>query len=444
MKVLLTNHSLGARAGTELYVRDVALALQRRGFTPMAYSTELGEVAEELRAAGVPVVSDLAQLPDTPEVIHGHHHLETLTALLRFPAVPALSFCHGWLPWQEAPLRFPRVRRYVAVDDLCRERLLQEDIAPEQIVTVRNFVDLERFRPRDPLPPQPRRALVFSNDFTDNNGLAVIREACARLGLPLDVAGLGAGSPQARPEEHLGQYDLVFAKGRSALEAMAVGTAVVLCAVRGLGPLVTRADAAELYCWNFGFRTLQQKLDVASLIEQIQRYDAADASAVSAYIRQHASLDQAVSQLVSLYEEVTSEWLTFDAYGEHEAVERYLHEWTPRFRLWTAAPERDAYAARTQALSEELREVREDARHQREEQLTLQGQLAASRRQTEVARAEAEAALRLRDNVRARLHEVESSLSWRWSQAGLRHPLTERLLGRMLRRWAAQRRAPTP
>ena len=38
-----------------------------------------------------------------------------------------------------------------------------------------------------------------------------------------------------------GDYDLVFAKARCALEAMAVGAAVVLCDTHGLGPMVTSA-----------------------------------------------------------------------------------------------------------------------------------------------------------------------------------------------------------
>ena len=40
----------------------------------------------------------------------------------------------------------------------------------------------------------------------------------------------------ARPEEALGSYDIVFAKARAAAEAVATGTAVVLCDVAGAGP----------------------------------------------------------------------------------------------------------------------------------------------------------------------------------------------------------------
>ena len=108
LRILVTNTWLDARAGSELYVRDLATALLARGHTPIVYSPVLGEVAREIRAATIPVVDDLGALGAPPDVIHGHHLLETMTALLRFPGVPAVSVCHGWLPWQEAPPWFPR------------------------------------------------------------------------------------------------------------------------------------------------------------------------------------------------------------------------------------------------------------------------------------------------------------------------------------------------
>src|SRR5437660_11738141 len=164
LRILITNNTLSARAGSELYVRDLATALLALGHTPIAYSTHLGEVARELRAATVPVIDDLNALATPPNLIHGHHHLDTMTALLHFPGVPAISFCHGWLPWEEAPPRFPRILRYVAVDHTCRDRLVLEHAIPENRIRVLlNFVDLERFRPRGPLPERPERALVFSN-----------------------------------------------------------------------------------------------------------------------------------------------------------------------------------------------------------------------------------------------------------------------------------------
>jgi hypothetical protein len=192
MRVLITNNTLDARAGSELYVRDIALALLRLGHRPMAYSTRLGAVAEELRAATIPVIDDLRFLAVEPDIIHGQHHLDAMTAMLRFPQTPAVYFCHGWLHWEEMAPRFPSIQRYVAVDDLCRERLqCLHGIPSGQIRMIRNFVDLRRFMPRQgDLPAIPRRAAVFSNYISENNCLRVLRQACAARGIELDAIGL--------------------------------------------------------------------------------------------------------------------------------------------------------------------------------------------------------------------------------------------------------------
>src|SRR5438132_12739991 len=99
-----------------------------------------------------------------------------MMALLRFPAVPAVYFCHGWAPWVEAPPHFPRIRRYVAVDQTCRDRLVCEHAIPEDRVRVLlNFVDLQRFKPRRPLPARPTRALFFSNYAREDTHLTAVR-----------------------------------------------------------------------------------------------------------------------------------------------------------------------------------------------------------------------------------------------------------------------------
>ncbi len=56
------------------------------------------------------------------------------------------------------------------------------------------------------------------------------------------------------PERILPRYDLVFAKGRCALEAMAAGCAVIVCDAVGLGEMVTHGSVEEMRRWNFGAR----------------------------------------------------------------------------------------------------------------------------------------------------------------------------------------------
>ncbi|MGH9765462.1 MAG: glycosyltransferase [Blastocatellia bacterium] len=340
LKVLITNNALGERAGSELYVRDLALGLLRRGHTPILYSTVLGEVADELRIATIPIVDNLESMSIEPDIIHGHHHLETMTALLRFPSVPAIYLCHGWIPWEEAPPKFPRVLRYLAVDDLCRERLvIEHGIPDERVGVLLNFVDLDRFRPRPPLLGRPRRGLVFTNQILQSRSLEALRQACELHGIELETIGRGFGAAHSRPEDILANYDIVFAKARAAMEALAVGTAVVLYDKAGLGPMVTSEEFDRLRSLNFGIRTLAvSRVTTEAVEDQISRYDPVDAARVSSRIRAEAGCDAVVENLISLYQEVIWEFGGEGERGERDmasegrAAAGYLRWLSPWFK----------------------------------------------------------------------------------------------------------------
>jgi len=308
LTILFTNNTLALRAGTELYIRDLALELRARGHQPIAFSTILGGVAAELCAAGVEVVDRLDRAMPAPDLIHAHHHIETMMALLRFPDTPAIAVCHGAAQWEETPIVFPRILRHVAVDDACLARLREMPGLPgPSLRQIFNFVDMARFPPRPPLPAVPARAAVLNNEIASSNVLPALREACERRGIALDVFGAAAGRPLDDPGRVLGDYDIVFGKARCALEGMAVGAAVILCAASGLGPLVTTNEVDRLRRLNFGFRTLDRPVTTEAIGEELDRLDAADAARVSERIRTEASLTGAADQWEALYAEVLSE-----------------------------------------------------------------------------------------------------------------------------------------
>lgn len=386
MRVLLTNNSFALRAGSELYVRDVAIELMQRGHCPVAYSTRLGSVADELRAATVPVVRSLESLGEAPDIIHGQHHYETLTAMMWFPETPAISYCHGWLPWEEAPLRFPRILRYVAVDELCRERLIVEGGIPaERIELILNFFDKRRFPPRTPLPSSPRLALAFSNELSDSNDLPKLREACAQCGIELHAIGKASGASEPDPGRLLARYDVVFAKARSAIEAMAVGTAVVLCAPGRMGTMVSSENFALFRRSNFGIRTLSRPIEVDSLVAELRKYDPADAAAVSQAARDNCELQTAVDQILDLYQRVIDEARSMPLIPSAEAeraAARYLEQSAPHYK------------------------ANSDERLSAEQRLgALQGEISALR----------------------------SSATWRWTQGVLQNRLVQRLFGPVIR-----------
>ena len=343
LRILITNSTLTTRTGTSVYTRDTALELQRRGHRVACYSLRLGAVARELSAAGLPCTDRLGAVPWQPDVIHGNSHQETVLALARFRNVPALFVCHDHTHLHSATTLHPRVRRYLAVSRLCLERLLREGAPPALTALSLNSVDLTRYLPRGPLPPVPRRALVFSNYAGDHTHLPAAREACRRSGLQLDVIGLGVGNATERPEIALGQYDVVFAKAKAALEAMAVGTAVVLCDFGGVGPLVTTADYDRLRPLNFGFEALTAPLEPESLLAQIALYDPDDAARVRDLVRGEAGLEAAVGNLEDTYRRLIAE----HAAGAPGTARPGWRQWTTTgrvcvvlalLRLWAELP----------------------------------------------------------------------------------------------------------
>jgi hypothetical protein len=303
VRVLITSLVSWPLTGPVTYVRDLALGLKRRGWSPALFSAATGPVGDQLRAAGIPVVSRLEALPWRPVVIHGHHTLPLSVALARWPLVPAINLCHDPQSIHDRPVLHPAVVRYLAVSEVCRQRQIRDGVPPHRAELLFNFVDVDRCPPRAPLPRRPTRALVFSNYASEATHLPAVREACRRAGLTLDVIGLGVGRPVERPESMLGDFDLVFAKAKAALEAMAVGTAVILCDFAGAGPLVTTGAFDRLRKHNFGQAVLTSGLTIDAVLNEIARYDAADAALVSERVRAEASLEAALIRLEHIYQD---------------------------------------------------------------------------------------------------------------------------------------------
>jgi hypothetical protein len=332
LKVLITIFRCSLRSGLEVYVRDLALELQKRGHVPIVYSPIQGELAQKLRTKTIPVVDDLNAIGTYPDIIHGHHHLETMTALLHFPGVPAVYFCHNTFSGLDSPPPSPRLLQYVAVDQPCYEKLVFEHAVPaERARVLLTFVDGLRFKPRAPLPARPRRALIYGNYAAHDANLAAVRDACSLTGLQLDVVGLGVGNAILEPEKLLGQYDIVFAKSRAAAEALTVGTAVVVYCMRSVGPMVTVSELERLLPLNFGIRTMTTHSSPDSLTEalcrEIARYDPQDAAEVSNRVRNLLQSDKAIDEILSLYSEVIAEYRSAgpsDAAAEGRTAASYI------------------------------------------------------------------------------------------------------------------------
>ena len=278
------------------------MELFRQGHQPAVYCRRLGAVSAELLNFGIPVIDDIQMLSPPPDIIHGNSPIETVAAMLQFPDTPAIFVGHGWLSPDAIPPKLPNIMRYLAVSEHARDALVCFSGISGDLITIhQNPTDLQRFPRRGRLPAVPRRTLVLSNSVSDLNCLSVIESACKRSGLAVDVVGLSMGTARMDTENILGDYDIVFAKGRSALDALASGCAVMLSDASGFGELITTDNYDLLRFRNFGLRALCLPITEETALTQLRRYDPQDAAKVTDRVRQTEGLFAATARLVEIY-----------------------------------------------------------------------------------------------------------------------------------------------
>jgi glycosyltransferase involved in cell wall biosynthesis len=304
LRILLTNNTLRDRAGSELVILELAKELRKRGHKPIAYSLVHGPVAHELNIAGIPTINNLNMLKEVPDIIHGQHNIEAMSAMLFFSDTPAIYVCHGWLPWEEFPPIFSNIKKYIAVGEVTRERIVTSCFVNESDVgIIPNWVDLNKFTLKDSISIKPKSAVIFSNSARDDGSHAkLIRLVCASNSIhQVDIVGKNSGNEANNPEILIKKYDLVFAVGRSALEAMSLGCAVILSDLCGAGEMVLPENFDALD-GNFGLGSRDAcNLNEAYLTSQILRYDEHKIKQVSNLVRAKVSLDDSVTKYEAIY-----------------------------------------------------------------------------------------------------------------------------------------------
>jgi hypothetical protein len=237
----------------------------------------------------VPVIDDLRLLKDPPDVIHGHHSVPTVEAIVRFPRVPVVNVCHAWAFGVEAPVSFPQVQFHVGVDEVCMERIAHsQGIDPSRIYLVPNGVDLKRIPARRRRPTRPQKAVAFGK-ATRCFLLALRRHGSSwklapgrPIAIPRRCWPNGPGSPALQ------------------LEAVCAGCGRRLCA-RGVAGRATTENYKELRRNNFGLRCLTRPVSAANLRSEIESYDAGDAEALAGIAREDANIAKVIDQYLQLY-----------------------------------------------------------------------------------------------------------------------------------------------
>lgn len=319
MNILLTNIWMIHYSGTETYTRDLSLELAGNGHRVAVYTLWIGQSGKDLQQQGILVTDDLSAIPFQPDIIHAHHNITTLRAIRKFPGVPVLYLLHdSSSPFDRAPLH-RNILQYAAVDLNCKHRYVDEcGFDREEIAVYLNWVDTRRFQLKEKIADRPAKALVFSNFVQEENFFSTIREACNETGIKAEMLGFMAGNALSKPETVLGNYDIIFAKAKGALEAMACGAAVIVCDYRGLGEMVTPENMHHYRQYNFGMRLMTRKIEKDLLVNEIKKYDPEAVKRVSGYIIEDAAFLKTYKRLTGEYERLIREF-SHGKRGIHEA-----------------------------------------------------------------------------------------------------------------------------
>ena len=335
MNILITQHRLINRGDSELYALELARWLIQQGHCVIVYCPRLGSLAELFLQATIPVVDCLSELEHSPDIIHGQSGMETLTAMIRFNETPVVYVMHDWAcPFDRPPL-LNRIRKYVAVEKTCFDRLRIKLGCPSERSTIlQASVDIGKFWKRNKLPEQPQRAL-FYNDDPDQEPLVELQAACDQHSLPLDYSAAVMQETGRPPEIMLPKYDLVFAHGRCAHEALAVGCAVALCSETNSGPMVTAKEVGRSGQFNFGARLLPHCHSKGRFNHVISTYDVQDAANACDRVREEVKSNQWMPQLVRFYETAIREfkstqsfWTTQAKLTEATQIAAFMSAWS--------------------------------------------------------------------------------------------------------------------
>ncbi len=349
MRILITNNKLNNRGGATLFIRSLARGLQSLGHSVMAYSSDPGERERLLEHDTIPVTTDIASLPFPPDVIHAQHHLDAMTAITALPGVPAIYHCHGAL-WRDCVPKHPRIYRYLAMSRTLAERIaVESNIAPDEIEVVLNGVELARFGTVRELPERPLRALIYNKTHEEGDDtVTAIREAAGRCGVELDCIGRSFSKAIFDPEKVLPTYDVVFASGMSAIDALACGCAVIILGRTSCGAMVRMENFERFRQVNFSIAVNSAPPSTDAIERELRSFDAKDARLVTDYLRRVGDFSLVVENLVKAYELAIQQHENTETNlpAEIAATSQYLRRIVPLIKMTDDAQLSEGMTAR--------------------------------------------------------------------------------------------------
>jgi len=422
MKILLTNQALDARGGSESYLEVIAWELRRLEHEVLFFSPRCGEVAESLEARGYSVHRSVEDLPSDIDVIHGQHVDAIAAVRYRFPRIPLVFVTHSWFIPIEDPAESLGASAFVCFNALTEQRLRAHAAASgkpvvrlTQPISI-TFAEAEQ----QPIGEVPVHAVAVSRSLRTR--LSDLEEACSTHHIRFHWIG-GDHNDAEDVQSEMFAADIVFAMGRTALEAMAAGRAVFIVDESTVGGWMTASSYPTFEADGFTGRGSEEPR--VALAEALAEYSPSMGreNRRLAY-KFHAGQSHVVS-LLEVYESVldngvpsrVADSMAVLSAENFALVGRVKHlEWAIASRdraLHDREVEQQSLRGELEVRNEMLRELQAENSSLQEAAMIAQQELSAANCDREAANRQSDLASVVAMRAEAELLAVKATLSWR-------------------------------
>ena len=253
MEIVLGTLEFGAIGGAATYALTVAGELQLLGHEVTIFAGETGEIAGVAEERGIRVAAGEGALPPDCDVIYAQDRATAYLLADRFPGRPQALCMHSGSSeldrWQ--PPQLPGIVGAVVVLHDRLARRAEAFAQREEVVRLRQPVDLARFAQRGTIGESPKRVLLLGNNNLNGDRREQLLGACEEIGLEHVERGRNAPRTTLAPEQEINQVDIVIGSGRSIVEAMACGRAAFVYDHLGGDGWVTPESYPALEAINF-------------------------------------------------------------------------------------------------------------------------------------------------------------------------------------------------
>jgi hypothetical protein len=266
MRFVLGDRSMRAVGGTVAHLVTLGEHLPKLGHQVIVYSPELGPFADYARRRGIDVRGELSELPRECDVVLAQDAMVVHDLADRYPdALMVFRVC-GAHEFHTPPQAEGRVDLVLVLADRYA-RLAEACAIRAPLLRLRVPIDTDRLVPDGAIRARPRRAMVLGN-YPDR--VRAVGEAWERRGLKVAYVG----GPRARFDvaQALHGVDIVVAKSRAALDAMACGRAVYVYDTFGGDGWVTPETYPAMEADHFAGQATDRVIGVRELERDLADY----------------------------------------------------------------------------------------------------------------------------------------------------------------------------